>query len=100
MAMAAIRASFALAVSVVPAVATAQHTPAILQTAVTAERRAVLDEHISHWFKTCLEDWDAATHMTRQEWKVTCQRVADERRTFLLENPDALSMGAQKGRQR
>ena len=97
MATAAIRAWFALAVSLVPAVATAQHP---VQTAVTAERRAVLDEHISHWFKTCLEDWDAATHMTRQEWGVTCQRVADERRTFLLENPDALSTGAQKGRQR
>ena len=100
MAMAAIRAWFALVVSLVPAIATAQHTPAILQTAVTAERRAVLDKHISRWFKTCLEDWDAATHMTRQEWGVTCQRVADERRTVLLENPDALSTGGPKGRQR
>jgi hypothetical protein len=26
---------------------------------------------------TCLEIWDPATHMTRQEWARACRRVAD-----------------------
>jgi hypothetical protein len=46
-----------------------------------------------------LQDWDAATHMSRKEWEVTCQRVANERGKFLLENRDALLM-APKGRDR
>jgi len=25
-------------------------------------------DRIAQWLKTCLEDWDAATHMTRNEW--------------------------------
>jgi hypothetical protein len=33
----------------------------------------------------CLRDWDAATHMTKQEWARTCRRVAENRRKFLLE---------------
>lgn len=27
----------------------------------------------------CLRDWDAATHMTRQEWARTCRRVVGAR---------------------
>jgi len=30
----------------------------------------------------CLRDWDAATHMTRQEWARTCRRVVGERAQF------------------
>ena len=33
----------------------------------------------------CLRDWDAATHMTRQEWARTCRRVSENRRRFLRE---------------
>lgn len=33
----------------------------------------------------CLRDWDAATHMTRQEWARTCRRVAANRSKFLRE---------------
>jgi hypothetical protein len=63
-----------------------------------AEVQAI-KERVSSWLKTCLQDWDAATHMSRKEWEVTCQRVANERGKFLLENRDALLM-APKGRDR
>jgi hypothetical protein len=33
----------------------------------------------------CLRDWDAGTHMTKQEWARTCRRVAENRRKFLLD---------------
>src|SRR5215468_838133 len=31
----------------------------------------------------CLRDWDAATHMTRQEWARTCRRVVSNRVKFM-----------------
>jgi hypothetical protein len=37
------------------------------------------------YFEQCMRDWDAATHMTKQEWSRTCRRVADERMKFLRE---------------
>ena len=46
-------------------------------------------ERIAQWFKTCLEDWDAATHMSRNEWRTTCERVSQERGKFLRENPSS-----------
>src|SRR5262245_35613312 len=33
----------------------------------------------------CLDDWDAGTHMTRQEWARTCRRVVSNRAKFLQE---------------
>jgi hypothetical protein len=33
----------------------------------------------------CLRDWDAGTHMTRQEWARTCRRVVSNRLKFLNE---------------
>lgn len=33
----------------------------------------------------CLRDWDAATHMTKQEWARTCRRVVGNRAKFLQE---------------
>jgi len=35
----------------------------------------------------CLQDWDAATHMTKQEWGRTCRRVVQNRVKFRLEQP-------------
>jgi hypothetical protein len=31
------------------------------------------------YFTQCLLDWDAGTHMTKQEWSRTCRRLARER---------------------
>jgi hypothetical protein len=46
-----------------------------------------VNERIAQWLKTCLADWEATTHMTRKEWRVTCERVSQERGKFLRENP-------------
>lgn len=34
-------------------------------------------------FAQCLRDWDAATHMTKQEWRDTCYRLLFQRRDHL-----------------
>ena len=36
------------------------------------------------WLATCLTDWDAQTHMTKAEWRTTCERVSRERGYFQL----------------
>jgi len=57
------------------------------------KRIAEIKARVAFWLKTCLEDWDAQTHMTRNEWRTTCNRVAIERGQFLLTNPDSFSNG-------
>jgi hypothetical protein len=65
----------------------------------SAEEIKAIDERVAYWRATCLQDWDAATHMTRTEWRTTCERVSVERRAFLLKNPDSFSKD-DKGRKR
>src|SRR6476659_4119103 len=60
------------------------------------ERIAEIKGRVAFWLKTSLEDWDAQTHMTRNEWRTTCNRVAIERGKFLLENPDQLPMSSRR----
>ena len=43
-----------------------------------AEERKIADQ----LYDNCLRDWDAATHMTKQEWQRTCRRMANERTKF------------------
>jgi hypothetical protein len=31
-------------------------------------------------FAQCMQDWDAATHMTKQEWRHVCRRLLLQRR--------------------
>ena len=38
----------------------------------------------AEWRKQCLQDWDAATHMTKHEWQRVCRRVAEERTNALI----------------
>ena len=40
----------------------------------------------AQYFDTCMNDWDTATHMTKEEWSRTCRRLADERVKFRLEH--------------
>ena len=58
-----------------------------------------IEERVDYWRATCLQDWDAATHMTKAQWRTTCERVAAERRIFLLQDVDTLTMDG-KSRQR
>jgi hypothetical protein len=40
---------------------------------------------IAQYMAQCLNDWDAATHMTKPEWARVCRRVIDNRVKFLRE---------------
>ena len=33
--------------------------------------------------ESCVARWDAGTHMTKDAWRETCQRVSDERSDYL-----------------
>jgi len=63
----------------------------------SAEDVKEIKERIAFWLKTCLADWDAATHMSKGEWRTTCNRVATERGAFMLESPDSFTI---KGKSR
>ena len=45
---------------------------------------AMRNNNVDH-LAQCLRDWDAATHMSRQEWARTCRRVVSNRTRFLSE---------------
>ena len=47
----------------------------------------------AEWLASCLSDWDRATHMTKQEWARTCQRVTRERVKFLIEQNETVTPG-------
>ena len=42
-------------------------------------------ERIANYMAQCLNDWDAATHMTKPDWARVCKRVIDNRAKFLRE---------------
>jgi hypothetical protein len=71
---------------------------AVAQPPKTVEEIKAIEERVAFWRTTCLGDWDAATHMTRARWRTTCERVAAERRQFLLQDPASFTIG--KSRQR
>ena len=56
---------------------------------------------VAEWLATCLKDWDRATHMSKTEWRTTCERVATERSKFLIDNPNvgATILDSSRGRQ-
>jgi hypothetical protein len=45
-------------------------------------------ELYDEYYTTCVADWDAATHMTKEDWNETCRRLAEERVKFRLEQAD------------
>lgn len=47
----------------------------------SAEIRKISDAY----YKQCLQDWDAGTHMTKKEWQRTCRRLVDNRVKFMVE---------------
>jgi hypothetical protein len=60
---------------------------------ISASQVQEIKKRSAEWLKTCLEDWDAQTHMSKTEWRTTCQRVSKEREQFLLSTPGAISIG-------
>ena len=59
--------------------------PSILPSPPAKRPDPTSEDRIAEWLKTCLADWDRATHMTKAEWRTTCRRVADERGRFVAE---------------
>src|SRR5215831_6608065 len=102
--MRALRVGCVLALWLIPAATFAQSVqdPATAASPARAspEEIEAIKERVSSWLKTCLQDWDTATHMSPREWEVTCQRVANERGKFLLEPPDVSLIMGPKGQQR
>jgi hypothetical protein len=56
------------------------------------EVRAVKEQASEDWLAACLIDWDAQTHMTRIEWRASCERVAAERGYFQLSTASVTSI--------
>jgi hypothetical protein len=52
--------------------------------AKSPEKIKAIRERATQYLAQCMQDWEQATHMTRQEWSRTCRRVAEERMKFLL----------------
>src|SRR5215471_19329841 len=58
------------------------------------EVQAIKQRAPEDWLTTaCLADWDAQTHMTKTEWRRTCERVSRERAYLQLNTPSVLSVG-------
>ena len=55
-----------------------------------------IDERVAMWLKTCLQDWDTATHMSKEQWRTTCERVSKDRGKFLSETPASLSLSGKR----
>ena len=43
-------------------------------------------DHGAKHLAYCMRDWDAATHMTKEEWARTCRRVVKDRFQFRLDD--------------
>jgi hypothetical protein len=48
------------------------------------EVQAMKQRAPEHWPAACLADWDAQTHMSKTEWRTSCERVSRERGYFQL----------------
>jgi hypothetical protein len=33
--------------------------------------------------ESCVNRWDAGTHMSKEQWRETCKRISEERGTYL-----------------
>jgi hypothetical protein len=55
-------------------------------TSLSSAELQAIEERVADWLKQCLDDWDKATHMSKNEWRATCHRVLAERGKFLREN--------------
>jgi hypothetical protein len=62
-----------------------KQSPPTGMTTPSKESEDQIKARAAAWFKQCMQDWDAQTHMTKQEWERTCRRVTLERGKFLLD---------------
>jgi len=58
--------------------------PAATSAESTQEAKKTAKENIAE----CMQLWDAATHMTKQEWARTCERIQSRLENLRIENLD------------
>jgi hypothetical protein len=39
--------------------------------------------HATESIEACMAKWDAGTHMSKEQWRETCQRIKDEREPYV-----------------
>jgi hypothetical protein len=61
------------------------HCPSTTQIVSRAQAQVVKPDVGASHIAQCMQDWDAATHMTKQEWARTCRRVVRDRIEFRLD---------------
>jgi hypothetical protein len=81
-----------LAQGVPPATAPGAAPPQIGAEAKTAKARA--KENIAE----CLRMWDAGTHMTKQQWARTCERVQSRLENLSIEGLEPMGTALRKKR--
>jgi hypothetical protein len=42
-----------------------------------------LQTHATETIEACMAKWDAGTHMSKEQWRETCQRIKDEREPYV-----------------
>ena len=57
------------------------------------EEIQAIKKQSADWLNSCLADWDSQTHMTKDEWRTTCERVSRDREEFYLSTPGSQSIG-------
>jgi hypothetical protein len=80
-----IATSFLLASSTLADAASGGRAPRDPSQLPAKETSDEISKKAAAYLKQCLDDWDAATHMTKQEWRTTCERVVRERSKWLRE---------------
>ena len=68
-----------------PKSATLSTTPTANDQMTPGRTNPTDQERIAAYLAQCLNDWDAATHMTKLDWARVCRRVIDNRVKFRLE---------------
>jgi hypothetical protein len=73
------------------AAAPAKSAPAAPAKAVRTGKSAVADAKAE-----CMKMWDSGTHMSRQEWSSTCDRIQTRLDNLKVENLDVMGTGVRK----
>jgi hypothetical protein len=55
-------------------------TPNAASQSATQERP---NTHATESIEACMAKWDPGTHMTKEQWRETCQRIKDEREPYV-----------------
>lgn len=102
-----IAASLALATSVGATLAQTSSVPsgptstppgraATVKPVTPAEAARAAKVAVAESIAECMRLWDKGTHMTKQEWASTCQRIQSRLENLKVENLDVMGTGVRK----